>query len=130
MNFRHKYLVNTIRILFGALLIFSGVSGFLLGPDAEGVPESMVQVNQVLWDTGIFQLIKTAEIVTGIMLLVGFLPALAAVMIAPLGVGVIVVNARLAPQFVISGVVVLVLNAYLGYAYWNQYRPMFVRKKK
>jgi uncharacterized membrane protein YphA (DoxX/SURF4 family) len=127
MNFRNKYLLITIRTLFGLLLIFSGVAGFLTAKSMQGVPPDMVEATKVLWNTGIFQMIKVTEIVAGIMFVTGFLPALAAIFIAPVAVGIIVVTSRIAPSNVIAGVIVCLLNAYLGYAYWDKYKALFKR---
>lgn len=128
MNFRNRYLVMTIRILFGLMLVFSGVMGLLGGRSAEGIPPAMVPAVQVLWDSGLFHMIKVTEIVAGLMLVTGFLPALAAIFIAPIGVGIVIFNSMLAPNLVISGVIVCLLNAYLGYVYWNKYKALFSRK--
>jgi uncharacterized membrane protein YphA (DoxX/SURF4 family) len=127
MNFRNRYLLITIRTLFGLMMIFSGVMGFLAGSSMEGVPPDMIPTMQTLWDTGIFQMIKVTEIVAGLMFVTGFLPALAAIFVAPIAVGIIVVTSRIAPSNVISGVIVCLLNAYLGYAYWDKYKALFKR---
>ncbi len=128
MNFRNRYLLITIRTLFGLLLIFSGVAGFLAaGKSMEGVPAPMVEATTVLWNTGIFQMIKVTEIAAGLMLLTGFLPALAAIFVAPIAVGIVVVNSMIAPDMIVSGIIVCLLNAYLGYAYWDKYKALFKR---
>jgi uncharacterized membrane protein YphA (DoxX/SURF4 family) len=127
MNFRNKYLLITIRTLFGLLMIFSGAMGFLAGSSMEGVPPEMAEATKVLLNTGIFQMIKVTEIVAGIMLVTGFLPALAAIFIAPIAVGIVVVNSMIAPSMVISGIIVCILNAYMGYAYWDKYKTLFKR---
>lgn len=128
MNFRNKYLLNTVRILFGLIMLASGVMGFVMGRSTEGVPPDMVPMTLALWDSGIFQMIKVTEIVVGLMLLANFLPALAAIFIAPVSVGIVVVSAMVAPGTLIIGLILCVLNAYLGYAYWNKYKPLFARK--
>jgi len=89
MNLRKRPLVTTIRVVFGLLMLFSGVAG--------------------------------------LMLVLNFLPALAAIFIAPIAVGVIVFNAMIAPSYVVSGVILGVLDAYLGYAYWDKYKALFTR---
>lgn len=126
MDWRNKYLVNTIRIILGVLMVFSGVMGFIA--DTSGLPEPLATATQVLMDTGIFQMIKITEAVAGLMLIVGFLPWLAVIFLAPVAVGIIVYNAMLTPQFVPVGIVIALLVAYLGYAYWEKYRPLFQRK--
>ena len=123
MNFRNKYFAGTLRTLFGLFMIFSGVSGFVVG--MEGVPEEMKAITQVFWNSGVFQLIKITEIAAGVMLAVNFLPALGAIFIAPIAVGVIVFNAMLSPAYLPIGILVAILNAYLGYVYWDKYKVLF-----
>ena len=128
MNFRNKKLVITIRTIFGLFMIFSGVSGLMAGfSGMQGIPEPMVAMTQTLWDTGIFQIIKVTEIVAGLMLVTGFFPWLAAIFLAPLAVGIIIVNARISPAYLPMGAIVALLNIYLGYVYWDKYKALFKR---
>lgn len=128
MNFRNRKLVIFVRIVLGLAFLGSGISGILAGPSMHGVPPVMVPVSQQLWHMGIFQLIKITEIISGLMFVSGFLPALAAIFVAPICVGVIVFNLRIAPVYVISGLLVSILNIYLGYAYWDKYKILFERR--
>ena len=127
MNLRNRYLVVTIRTLLGLIMLLSGVSGLLMGNSTEGVPPQMVGFTQVFWASGIFQMVKVTEIVAGFMLLVGILPALATLFLAPDVVGIVIVNARLIPSFLWIGAVVFLMTAYLGYAYWDKYKQLFTR---
>lgn len=127
MKLRNKYLVMTIRILFGLFMVFSGVSGLMAGGSTEGIPENMVQIMQSLWQSGIFHMIKVTEVVAGAMLVVNFLPALAAIFIAPIAVGIIIVNSLLSPEFLPIGIVVALLDCYLGYVYWAKYKALFTK---
>jgi uncharacterized membrane protein YphA (DoxX/SURF4 family) len=129
MNFRNRKLIIVVRTLLGLFLVFSGISGLYAGTHGmSGVPVEMVPSSTQLWNFGIFQMIKVTEIVAGFMLVVGFLPALAAIFIAPIGVGIIVYDIHIAPAYLASGIIVCVLNAYLGYAYWDKYKSLFERK--
>ena len=130
MNFKNKYLLATLRILFGAFMLFSGISGLVMGPDAAGVPEALVPINHALWDSGIFQMIKVTEAAGGLMLVFNLLPALAAIFLAPIAVGVVIFNARLAPAFLPFGLILVVFETYLGYAYWDQYKYLFRKQAK
>ncbi|MEK6822619.1 MAG: hypothetical protein AABY13_02225 [Nanoarchaeota archaeon] len=127
MNFRNKYLLITLRTIFGLLLIFSGVAGFLVDPSTQGLPEDMLAITQAFWNTGIFQMIKATEIIAGIMFVIGFLPALAAIFTAPIGIGIVVFNAMIAPSGIPIGVIFCLINAYFGYAYWDKYKALFQR---
>ncbi len=130
MNFRNKYLLTTLRVLTGLFFIMSGVGGLLAmqSPTLEGIPPQMVPMTQALIATGIFHMIKITEIVAGLMLVTGFLPALAAIFLAPICIGVLVFHARTSPESLPVGIIVTVLNVYFGYAYWDKYKQLFVRK--
>jgi putative oxidoreductase len=127
INFRNRYLVIAVRVLLGLTMLASGVSGLMMGRSTQGVPPTMIAFAQVFWASGIFQMVKVTEIVAGAMLLIGFLPALATLFLAPDVVGIVIVNARLMPSFLWIGAIVFVLTAYLGYAYWDKYKLIFAR---
>jgi len=128
MNMRNKKAVVVFRVLFGIFMLFSGVSGLLGGATMKDVPEPMIEPMKVLWATGIFQMIKVTEIVAGLMLVVGFLPALAAIFLAPVAVGIVVFTGRMTPSFMVMGLVVCLCEAYLGYVYWDKFKALFERK--
>jgi len=126
MNLRNRKLLITIRTLFGLFMVFSGASGLWAGFNGmQGIPEPMIAMTQTLWDTGIFQMIKVTELVAGLMLIIGFLPALAAIFIAPVSIGILVVNARISPAYLPTGIIVALLNIYLGHVYWEKYETLF-----
>jgi len=125
MNIRNRKLYLTIRTLLGLIFILSGAAGLMMGNSTQGVPPAMVPIMQALWASGILQMIKTTELISGLMLVAGFYPALASIFLAPVCIGVIIVNARLMPGFVIAGVIISVLNIYLGYAQWDKYKAIF-----
>ncbi len=127
INFRNRKLVLTVRILLGLMFLGSGIGGLLSGSSLQGVPEQMIPTMRVLLDSGIFHMIKLTEIVSGLMLVFGIFPALAAIFVAPICVGIIVFTASVSPENIWGGFVVGPLTMYLGYAYWEQYRPLFKR---
>jgi len=127
MNYRNRGLVITVRTFLGLLFVFSGVSGLFMGSDVSNIPEPMASITTSLWTAGFFQMIKTTEAIAGFMLLVGFLPALATIILAPVGIGIVVVNAMLMPSFLVVALIIALLLAYLGYAYWDKYRAIFQR---
>jgi len=126
VDFRHKYLVVTVRTLFGLSLLTSGLLPLLMDVPTEG-PQNVLDATNTLMATGLFHLIKIGEAVAGVMIVTGLLPALGAVITAPIGIGIIVFSAALG-QNVIAGVAFALMNLYLGYAYWDQYRHLFARK--
>ena len=130
MDYRNRKLVIAIRVLLGLFLLMSGVTGFMaLGNNLQGIPEPMMPYMKTLVDTKIFHMIKTTEIVAGLMLIIGFLPALATLFVAPLCVGIIVFHLAVAPAISVvwGGLLVAALTIYLGYAYWDKYKQLFQR---
>lgn len=130
MNYRNKKAVITVRILLGLMFVFSGVSGMAAGlTGMEGkIPAPMLTTQMQLWDMGIFQMIKITEIVAGLMLIFSFLPALALLFVAPICVGIIVYDLFTVPSYLASGIVVSLMTAYLGYAYWEKFKGLFEQK--
>jgi uncharacterized membrane protein YphA (DoxX/SURF4 family) len=126
MNARNRTLVTVVRILFGLMFVFSGVSGLMAGfSGLKGIPDQMLPSTQALWNMGLFQMIKVTEVVSGLMLVTGFLPALAVIFLAPLAVGIVIYNSQIAPAFVPTGLVVCAFEIYFGYVYWEKYRALF-----
>jgi len=103
MNLRNKYVVITVRMVFGLFMLFSGVAGLLGGSSPKGIEEPMLGVVQVLWKTGLFQMIKVTETVAGLMLVLGLYPALAAIFLAPVAVGIVIFNAMLIANRINNG---------------------------
>jgi uncharacterized membrane protein YphA (DoxX/SURF4 family) len=104
----------------------SGVGGFMAAlSNWQGVPAESIANTQALWNTGVFQLVKGAEIVCGLMLVLGFLPWLAAIPLAPIAIGATVSNAMNYPQYVWSALVCALALLYLAYAYWSKYAQLF-----
>lgn len=127
MDYRNRKAVVGVRVLLGLFLLMSGVGGLMAGTDLNGIPAPMVPYMKALLDTGLFYMIKITELIAGAMLVVGFLPALAAIFIAPVSIGVLIFNGMVAPENLWSGLLLTVLNAYLGYAYWDKYKALFQR---
>lgn len=127
MNFRNRKLVTTVRVLLGLFMLMSGVTGFMGAPDMATIPAPMQPYTLQLWDMGIFQMIKSTELVIGLMLVAGFFPAIAVVMLVPLCVGVLVFNGTVAPAYLPTGLLVSALTTYLAYAYWDKYASLLKR---
>ena len=130
MNYRNRKVVITVRTLLGLFLIMSGVSGLMVGDDLTKIPAPMVPYMRTLLDTGLFYMIKITELVAGAMLVIGFLPALATLFVAPLCVGILVFHVFVSPAIgdMWCGLLLTVLTIYLGYAYWDKYKTLFSRK--
>ena len=61
------------------------------------------------------------------MLVVGFLPWLAAIPLAPIAIGATVSNAINYPQYIWVALICSLALLYLAYAYWDRYKLLFTR---
>lgn len=127
MDFRNKYLVITIRSLFGLALIAFGAMGLFMQPPTEGMTPAMAAALQGMNDLGITKLIMVIELVAGLLIITGFLPAFGALLFAPIAVGILAVHIAKEPSTIVPGLVIALLNAYLGYAYWDKYKAIFTK---
>ena len=127
MNFRNKYLVITIRSLFGLALIALGIMGLFLQMPTEGLTPAMAAAVQGMSDLGIVKLIAAIELFAGLIIITGFLPAFGALLFAPITVGILVVHIAKEPSTIIPGLIIALLNAYFGYVYWDKYKAIFIK---
>lgn len=127
MDFRNKYLVLTLRSLFGLALIAIGGMGLFVAPPTEGITPAAAAAIQGLENLGVGKFIAVIEIIAGLLTITGFLPALGVLLAAPISVGIIVFHIVREPATILPGVIFALLNIYLGYVYWDTYKPMFKR---
>lgn len=128
MDFRNRKFVIFIRTLLGLFFVYSGVSGLWAGThDMQTIPGPILEDMRDLWSMNVFQTIKIAELVAGLMLAVGILPAFALLLLTPVCVGYLMYNLTIAPSFLPAALGASLLTAYLGYAYWDKYKAIFQR---
>lgn len=125
MNFRNKYLVITIRTLFGLALTGLGVFGLFMAPPTEQMTPAMAAALEGMNALGIVKVIPFFELVAGLITVTGFLPALGALLFVPITVGILAVHIAKEPSTIVPGIVFAAMNAYLGYVYWDKYKPLF-----
>jgi len=132
MDLKNKYMLITLRLVFGAFMIFASIAGFIgakamvSGSPMEGVSEKDIQVTITLWDTGILHLVKLVELIAGLMFVFNFLPALAAIFMAPLSIGFVVYNILMgSTSGTIISMIIALINMYFGYVYWDKYKSLF-----
>ncbi len=74
----------------------------------------------------LFQLLKATEIVVAVLLLSNRFVPLALIVIAPIVVNIFGVHAFLMPSGLPVALAVVVMEAYLGWAYRSSYRALFL----
>jgi hypothetical protein len=126
--------VRVIRIIFGAHFLFNGLNFFIHffnippphNPGALAFMGSLIQ-------SGMFNIVKTVEVVTGIAILGNLYVPLALVIAFPVALGVAYVDIVLIGTWFggwVLGLGTVGLNAALLLAYLRYYRPLLVARSE
>ena len=122
--------VVAARILLGLIYFVFGLNFFLhflpTPPPHGGVADAFTGG---LFQSGyFFPLLKGLEVVLGAMLLIQYFVPLALVVLAPISINILLFHAFLSPENTIMGIVIVLANFYLAWAYRSYYKPLFVHK--
>lgn len=124
-----RYLPLVARLLLGAIFFSFGVNGFLQLFPLPPAPEPAASFLGALGASGyMFPLIKSIEVVAGLMLLLGRYVPLALVLLAPVIVNIVLFHVFLAPGGLALAAVVLLSELYLAWSYRDLYRPIFTAR--
>ena len=129
-----RYLPMIARVLQGIIFLGSGVFGMLMAlgivpmqAPKEPLSEAAAAFTGGLFKSGyVFHLIKATEIVSGALLLANRFVPLALILLAPIVVNIFLVHLLLIHSGLPIGIVVLVLEVYLAWAYRDSYRALFL----
>jgi len=118
------------RILLGFIYLVFGLDYFLHFIPYEPHHTGRVAAFKAgLMGVGYFYpMIKSIQIVSGIALLINQYAPFFAVVLFPISVNVFLYHTILVPSGWLMGVLLIVPNLFLGYAYRQYYSGMFVRK--
>lgn len=109
-----KKITVAVRILLGLIFVASGIAFFLTTPPP-------LQGDMATFFAGMaatkyfFYLLKGTEIICGLFLLSGFFVPLALVVLAPVVLNIFFVHAFLAPEGIITAIVLGVMMVYLAF---------------
>ena len=118
------------RILVGLMFFVFGLNGFLNFIPAPPPTENVAAFFDGLMSTGyFFPFLKGTEVVCGALLLLGVMPALALVVLAPITIQIFLFHAVMTPgiQNLIMPVVIIALQVNAARGYWSIYKPLFGR---
>src|SRR6266540_2536644 len=105
-----RYLTALVRILLGLMFLVFGLNGFLnFMPTPKDMPQDIMTVFGALTNAGYMTVVSGAEVLIAVMLLTNRFVPLALATIGP-------------------GIVVLVMELYLAWAYRGAFRPMLAAK--
>ena len=123
-----KYLVIAGRMIFGGWMVYAGLNHwFHFTPQPFGQNPVSIELTTVLIESGLFDLVKAMETITGALVLMGVFVPLALVAALPISVVVAYFNLVLEHNGVVNyvaGTLVLGINLLLMLAYVDSYRPL------
>jgi uncharacterized membrane protein YphA (DoxX/SURF4 family) len=118
-----------VRILLGLAFLFFGVMGlFNLMKPPPDTPQAILTVVGALANAGYLKVVAATEIIVGVMLLTNRFVPLALALLAPIVVGIITFHVAMQPVGIVPGLVVLVMELYLAWAYRGAFCPMLRAK--
>jgi uncharacterized membrane protein YphA (DoxX/SURF4 family) len=118
-----------VRIHLGLGFLVFGLNGFLnFMPVPEDMPQDIITVSTGLMMGGYMAVVAGTEIIVALLLLLNRFVPLALALLAPIIVGILTFHIALEPATIGAGIVVLLMELYLAWAYRGAFRPMLRAK--
>jgi uncharacterized membrane protein YphA (DoxX/SURF4 family) len=125
MNTIGKHLPTAARLLLGLVFTVFGLNFFLHFIPTPPSPPAAASFAGALFASGyLFPLLKTTEVVMGVLLLAGRFVPLALAVLAPIVVNIVGFHLFLAPSGIALPLVVLAPELYLAWTYRAAFAPM------
>ncbi len=131
MSTKTKSILATgARIVLGLIYFVFGLNFFLhfipTPPPAGGIADAFTGG---LFQSGyFFPVLKGLEVILGLLLLVRLFVPLTLVMLMPISLNILLFHVFLAPEGSLMGIVIVLFNIYLAWAYRDYYKPFFTPK--
>jgi len=121
-----KIAMIIVRTLMGLFLLFASVSYFFNLMKAPAVmPEEVITYNKGIAVAHILTIVKSIELLCGLLLVIGRFTTLATILIFPITVNIVLFHAYADPANIGGGIVLLVFNLFMAYYYRKNYAPLF-----
>ncbi|RPD99667.1 DoxX family membrane protein [Aureibaculum marinum] len=120
-------LTMVLRIVLGLVLVIFGANKFYpFMPQPEEMSIAAASFMQALKATGyMFPLIGAVEVFSGLLLLFKKSVPLALLLLAPVTVNILLFHIALEPATLVPGLVILIIQIILFYAYWDKFKTLF-----
>ncbi|MCO5936936.1 DoxX family protein [Mucilaginibacter sp. RB4R14] len=121
-----KIALIIIRTLMGLFLLFASVSYFFNLMKVPAVmPEPVLIYNKGIAVAHILTIVKSIELICGLLLVMGRFATLATVVIFPITINIILFHAYADPANIGGGILLLALNLFMAYYYRKNYVSLF-----
>lgn len=119
---------TAVRVIFGLMWVVFGVNFFLhFIPQPPPPDEAMKFLSGLMANPIFFPFMKVIEITFGVLLLANVAVPLALVVLAPITLNIFLYHVVLDPAGAGMAVAMVAIHVFLGYAYFNNFRPLFKR---
>jgi putative oxidoreductase len=109
-----------VRVLMGILFIFGSIAFFLkLGGEPQLEGNMKIYFDGFAASGYFLMLLKITELVCGVALVAG---------LSPIIVNIFFVHLFLDTKGLPIAIILVLANSFLGYAYWNKFKPMLEAK--
>ena len=119
-----RVVLGLIYFVFGLNFFFHFIpmNGPALSPQAEAFTTGLFQSGYF------FPFLKGLEVLFGAFILAGIFVPLSLVVLVPVSINILLYHAYLAPEGTAMGVVILLLNLFLAWAYRSAFKPLLTSK--
>lgn len=115
-----------VRVLLGLFLLFASLSYFFkFGEQPTPTGEMALVMTGFMATKYLFPLAKVVELLSGLSYVSGKFIKLFNLVLLPVSVNILLINAFLAPENLPVALVLLVGNLFLIYTNWNSYKGIF-----
>lgn len=114
-----------VSLLFGLMMINGGLNKFLHYMPLPEMPQAATDLMATFIESGwIMPLIAVVEIIAGVLIIIPKTRALAAIMIFPVVIGIVLIHIFQDPANMILGFVLLLINLWIIFENKEKYMPM------
>ena len=114
-----------VRVLLGALMLFASISYFFnLGEQPVPTGDMATLMGGLMASKYMFPLVKSIELIAGLMLVSGKFVKLGTLLLLPISVNIFLIHTVTQVSDLPVAIFVLVANVFLIYAYWNDFKEI------
>ncbi len=125
-----KVAIVIVRILMGLMFLFGSIVYFFdLFPQPELKDPLKTFMQGVMASGYLMAFIKSVELVCGLLFVIGRFVAFASVAIFPIIINIVLVHVFIAPEGTLTGMLLLIGNLFLFYAYRKHYALIFAPRR-
>ena len=114
-----------VRVLLGAMMLFASISYFFnLGEQPAPTGDMATLMGGLMASKYMFPLVKSIELIAGLMLVSGKFVKLGTVLLMPISVNIFLIHLIVSKSDVPMSAAILAANVFLIYAYWNDFKEI------